>query len=176
MHWALEMQWNNGLNMVAYSDSNFAGDKEDSISTYGYCFILNGVAVSWCSKKQDRVARSTADAEYVAASHTTREALWMNKLLFDCDLPRPITVMMDNTTALKQAKEHGFVTSQKSKHIAVHIHSVFECIRREYVDFEYCPTADMVADIFTNVLCDSIKSAGRQCCTEQRVIRMQAFQ
>lgn len=140
-----------GTRMVAYCDSNF-GDKEDSISTYGYCFIINGAAVSWTSRKQDRVARSTADAEYVALSHTTREALWMNKLMQELDLPKPITIFADNTTALKYAKDNGCNVSGKSKHIAGHIHSVFECIRHEDVIFDFCPTSDNVADIFTKPL------------------------
>lgn len=89
--------------MVAYCDANFAGDRGDSVATYGYCFILNGAAVSWTSRRQDRVARSTADAEYVAVSHTTRDVLWINKLLFESSLPRPITILVDNTTALRYA-------------------------------------------------------------------------
>ena len=143
---------NNGLSMVGYSDSNFAGDKDDSISTYGYCFILNGAAVSWTSRKQDRVAHSTSDAEYVAASHATREALWFNKLLHDCDLKPPITLYMDNTTAINYVTDHGCNISAKNKHIAVHIHAVFERIRFQEVKFMFCPTEKMVADIFTKPL------------------------
>ena len=143
---------NNGLTMFGYSDSNFAGDTDDSISTYGYCFKLNGAVVSWTSRKHDKVARNTAEAEYVAASHSTREALWLNKLLHDCDLKPPITIYMDNTSALKYVGDLGCNISAKNKHIAVHIHAVFECIRFEEVKFQFSPTESMVADIFTKAL------------------------
>jgi hypothetical protein len=75
------------MDMVVYCDSNFAGDKEDSLSTYGYAFMLNGAAVSWTSRKQSKVAHSTFEAEYVAASLTSREELWISKLMADLDLP-----------------------------------------------------------------------------------------
>jgi hypothetical protein len=110
---------NNGLKMEAYSDSNWAGDKDDSISTYGYVFKLNGAAVSWRSKKQDKVAHSTAEAEYVAASHTSKEALWLLKLMADTDMKGPITIHMDNKAALSHVNENAFTPN--NRHVGVHI-------------------------------------------------------
>lgn len=133
--------------MEAYSDANF-GDKEDAIASYGYAFTLNGAAVHSASKKQDKIAKSTSEAEFVAASFTTREALWMNKLLADCSLPRPVTVYMDNTTAMIQIKDLPL----RNKYLAVHYCSVFESQRNQDVVFEKISTDDMTADIFTKPL------------------------
>jgi hypothetical protein len=132
---------------VVYCDSNFAGDKEDSLSTYGYAFMLNGAAVSWTSRKQSKVAHSTFEAEYVAASLTSREALWISKLMADLDLPGPLTIWMDNTAALAQAQEETF--TPRNKHIGVHYHAVVDRIRHEDIKFAFLASTEMVADIFT---------------------------
>lgn len=139
-----------GLTIVGYSDSNWGADKDDSISTYGFVFKLNGAAISWRSKKQERIARSTADAEYIAASHATREVLWLNKLRFDLDINGKIVVFVDNTTALQSAVE-GTLTA-KNRHMAIHYRSVIESARYNEVEFERIPTTEMVADIFTKPL------------------------
>ena len=136
-----------GLKMFAYSDANFA-EKEDSISTYGYTFIINGAAVNWSSRKQETVAKSTAEAEFVAASKTTDEALWMNKLMFDLSLSKPISVHMDNTAAIFQVKE----LPMRNKYIRIHHSAVFERIRNHEVVLTQISTTDMVADILTKPL------------------------
>lgn len=142
---------NHGLNVIAYCDSNFAGDREDSISTYGYVFMLNGAAVTWTSKKQDKVAHSTAEAEYVAASHASREAAWFRKVKTDLDLPPgPITIMMDNQTALQQVKE--LIITPKMRHMGVHYHAALERARHCEVQYEFVPSTENVADIFTKPL------------------------
>ena len=138
---------NTGLQMTAYSDASH-GDKEDSISAYGYAFLLNGAAVHWASKKEDKIAKSTAEAEYVAASFATDEALWLNKLLADCSLPKPMTMHIDNTAAVIQITD----MPMRNKHIRIHYQAVFERVRNGDVLYEHIPSADMVADIFTKPL------------------------
>lgn len=101
----------NGTNanqkVVAYCDSNFAGDTSDLISTYGCASMLYGAAFDLTSKKQEKVAHSRFEAEYVAASLTAKEALWVQKLMADCDLTGPFTIYIDNTAALKDAQSRG---------------------------------------------------------------------
>ena len=58
------------VNCMGYSDADWAGDREDRKSTSGYLFQIAGGPVSWRSKKQNTVALSTAEAEYVALSST----------------------------------------------------------------------------------------------------------
>ncbi|XP_019438963.1 PREDICTED: uncharacterized protein LOC109344664 [Lupinus angustifolius] len=66
---------------VGYSDSYWCGDKEDRKSTSGYVFFMFGALVSWISKKQDVVALSTREAEYIAACNATCQGLWLTSLI-----------------------------------------------------------------------------------------------
>ncbi len=88
--------------MVGYSDSDWAGDPDDRHSTTGNVFLMAGGAVSWLSKKQSIVALSTSEAEYVALSLATQEAVWLRKLLANLtdELSGPTKLMEDNQGAI----------------------------------------------------------------------------
>ena len=77
------------LNLVGYSDSDWAGDRADRKSTSGFVFTLNGGPVSYASKKQAVVALSSTEAEYVALSLAAREATWLRLLLTELGLLTP---------------------------------------------------------------------------------------
>jgi transposase InsO family protein len=66
---------------ICYTDSDWAGDTESRKSTGGYVFLLCGAAVSWKSKKQSTISLSSTEAEYVALSEATKEAMWLKRLL-----------------------------------------------------------------------------------------------
>lgn len=66
---------------VCYTDSDWAGDKETRRSTGGFVFTLAGGTVSWKTKRQSVVALSSTEAEYIALSEATKEAVWMRRLL-----------------------------------------------------------------------------------------------
>jgi len=63
------------LIVKGYTDAGFQTDKDDSRSQAGFIFCLNGGAISWKSSKQDTVADSATEAEYIAASEATKEAV-----------------------------------------------------------------------------------------------------
>jgi hypothetical protein len=65
------------FDLIGYSDADWAGCKIDRKSTSGTCQFLGRSLVSWTSKKQNSVALSTAEAEYIAASHCCAQLLWM---------------------------------------------------------------------------------------------------
>ncbi|XP_021762535.1 uncharacterized protein LOC110727276 [Chenopodium quinoa] len=67
--------------LLAYSDSDWGGSNDDMKSTLGYVFSLGSGVFSWISKKQEVVAQSTAEAEYIAASATVNQAVWLRKIL-----------------------------------------------------------------------------------------------
>ena len=67
--------YSNGSGVLGYSDADWAGDMDDRKSTSGYMFQIAGGPVSWRSKKQDTVALSTAEAEYVALSSAVQECV-----------------------------------------------------------------------------------------------------
>ena len=71
------------LVLRAFSDANWAGDLTDRRSTTGYCFLLGSSLISWRSKKQTFMARSSIEAEYRALTDTTFELLWLRWLLKD---------------------------------------------------------------------------------------------
>ena len=77
---------------------DWAGDLNDLKSTSGYTFQMSGATVSWRSKKQTCVALSTSEAEYIALSAATREALWMRQLLtnLSVNVEKPITIYEGN--------------------------------------------------------------------------------
>ena len=87
---------------VGYSDADWAGDLTDYKSTSGYVFTFGGAAVSWKSKKQESVALSTAEAEYMALSMAAQEATWMRRLLSDLRYTpsHPTVIYEDNNLQL----------------------------------------------------------------------------
>ena len=106
-------------NLIGYSDADWAGDMDDRHSTSGNLFLLAKGAVSWLSKKQATVALSTTEAEYVALSAATQEAIWLRRLLADVGKPHkePIVVNEDNQGAIAMAKNP--VGHARTKHIDI---------------------------------------------------------
>ena len=97
---------------IGYSDSDWAGDRDDRKSTSGYCFIMGSGLLSWKSNKQTCVALSTAEAEYVALSSAAQEAIWLKLLLHDLNFSHnsPMVIMEDNQACIcftKNPKDHG---------------------------------------------------------------------
>ncbi|KAJ0748566.1 putative alcohol dehydrogenase [Helianthus annuus] len=138
--------------LVGFSDSDYAGNVDDSKSTSGYVFNLGSGAIAWQSKKQKVVALSSTEAEYIALSMAGCQALWMkgilNDLCFNMDCPP--TVYCDNKSTICLAKDpvyHG-----KSKHIRVKYHFIRDLIKNDEVEVCFCSTKDQVADILTKAL------------------------
>jgi len=90
---------NNGhTNIMGYSDSDWAGNAIDCRSTTGYCMFVGGNLVSWKSKKQRVVARSSTEAEYCSMASAACELVWLKCLLTDLSCPCNIlmTLCCDN--------------------------------------------------------------------------------
>jgi hypothetical protein len=92
------------FDLFGYSDSDYVGCKVDRKSTSGTCQFLGRSLVSWSSKKQNCVALSTAEAEYIAAGACCAKLLWTKQTLrdFDCEFNR-IPLLCDNESAIKLA-------------------------------------------------------------------------
>ena len=117
-------------------------------------FVINGVAVVWKSSKQETTADSTTEAEYIAASDTAKEAVWIKKFISrlgvvpsSVDL---ITLLCDNNGAIAQAKEPR--SHQRSKHVLRRYHLIREIIARQDVKIERVPTDQNIADPLTKAL------------------------
>ena len=138
--------------LQGYCDADYAGDIDTRRSTTGYVFVLNGGAISWSSRLQHTVAVSTAEAEYMAAAHAVKEALWLRKLLADLGKAdgRAVQLWCNNQAALKLLKHP--ISSNRSKHIDVIYHFARERVARNEVVFSYCPTDRMIADCLTKAV------------------------
>ncbi|EOY32548.1 Uncharacterized protein TCM_040529 [Theobroma cacao] len=139
--------------LEGYSDSDWAGSYDDSKSTSGYCFSFGSAMFSWNSKKQDIVAQSSAEAEYVAAASATNQALWLRKVLLDLKFEQinPTVLWLDNQSAIALAKNP--INHSRTKHIRIKFHVIREVVTNNEVVVNYYGTDDQIVDIFTKGLC-----------------------
>ncbi|GLI64580.1 hypothetical protein VaNZ11_007855 [Volvox africanus] len=143
--------YSRGEPLFGYADADWASDRDNRRSTTGYVFILHGGAVSLKSRLQPTTAASSVEAEYMSVSSATREAMFLRKLMFDLGCPvEAVRIWDDNLGAINLIRNP--TTSDRSKHIDVQHHFVREKERFGYVNFEYCPTESMVADMLTKPL------------------------
>ena len=151
------------LHLRLYVDADFAGEREDAYSTSGGWLVLCGprtyFPLTWVSKKQSSVSRSTTEAEVVALSYSLfKEALPMCQL-WDKLLGRVVDlyIMEDNQAAIKIC-ETGY--SSKLRHIGrthkVNIASIRDEVVKEHTHLTGVDTNKQAADIFTKAL-DPIK-------------------
>lgn len=143
-----------GDNIVlsGYCDADYAGDTNDRRSTTGYMFKVGSGAVSWNSKRQQTTATSTVEAEYMATSHGTKEAIWLRQLMADvrCTQEEATTIMCDNQGSMSLAKNPTH--HSRTKHIDVQYHFIREKLEMKVIELKYCPTEHMVADVLTKAL------------------------
>jgi len=137
-------------NIVAYTDSDFAGDIKDRKSTSGHIILLGNNPISWMSKKQSIVATSTAEAEYISASQCIKKLLWIKNILFELiGFNKPITIFIDNN-ACKISMENGDL-NPKLKHISIKYHFTVDNIKKKIVELKHIESSENLADILTKV-------------------------
>ena len=140
-----------GLEAIGYSDSDLASSKEDRKSTTGFCFTLNseGPMISWKSKKQQTVALSSCEAEYMALTAATQEAIFLSNLAeeFGIVTDSPTRIFGDNQGSIALVKNP--VNHEKTKHIDIKHHFVREKFSEGIIDIMYIPTSDNIADLMT---------------------------
>ena len=109
-----------------YIDASFTTDPDDFKSQSGYVFTLNRGAVRWKSSKQDTLADSTTEAEYIAAAEAAKEGVWMKNFISELGVvPSAFEAMelyCDNNGAIAQAKEPR--SHQKNKHVQRRFHLI----------------------------------------------------
>jgi hypothetical protein len=138
--------------LVGYSDADYAGDPNTRRSTSGYLFIFNGAAITWSSRKQPIVALSTMQSEYIAASDSTREAVWLRRLLDNLGESQiePTCLHCDNESAIGLA--YNPLAHKGSKHIEVRYHYIREQVADGTIDVEYVDTKNQLADVLTKAV------------------------
>jgi hypothetical protein len=135
-----------------FSDADYGGDLDHRRSTTGYIFTHNGGPVAWCSRRQTCTTLSTTEAEYVAASETYREAIWLRHLLQDIDLanPNPVKIHCDNQSAIQLVRNP--VLHARTKHINIRYHFIRDQLESNKIDIIYIETKMQIADILTKPL------------------------
>ena len=140
--------------LLGYADADWASDSSDRKSNSGFIFKLCGGTISWASRKQQCVTLSSTEAEYVALSEATQEVLWLKRLLNDLhqNIER-VVIKEDNQSCLRMLEK----SNQRTKRIHS-FHFIKDVKKCGDVDYEYCPTTDMIADILTKPLA-AVKTA-----------------
>jgi hypothetical protein len=137
------------LELRAYADADWAGDPTDHHSTTGYCFLLGSSLISWCSKKQYVVARSSTEAEYRALADATSKLLWLHWLLPDMGAPQTTStpIHCDNRSAIHIA--HNDVFHERTKHIEIDCHFIHHHLQQSALHLLSVSSEDQLADVFT---------------------------
>jgi hypothetical protein len=151
---------NGNYGVVGFTDSDWASDSTDRKSQGGHVFLTcyDGGAISWQSRKQDLIALSTLEAEYIACSDASREARWLLQLQRDIHASQNqasppsslLPINCDNQGALTHITTG--VIKARTKHIDVCYHNSADLHAGKIVDYSYVNTNDNVADILTKPL------------------------
>nr|GFB96893.1 putative retrotransposon protein [Tanacetum cinerariifolium] len=138
------------LRVTGHCDASWQTDKDDTRSQSGWIFLLNGGAVTWKNSKQDTVADSTCESEYILACEASKESIWMKNFIGDhrvvLTVQYPIKIFCDNESAVtltKEPNDHG-----KLKHTERKYHFVRRKVEG-HVIMKHIRSEDNPADQFT---------------------------
>ena len=140
------------LDLILYTDSDFAGSRMDYRSTTGYCTIFGGNLVTWRSKKQSVVSKSSTEAEFRAMSKGIDEVMWIKHLMEELQVSytKPITIRCDNRSAISIA--HDPVYHDRMKHVNIDRFYIQEHLEQGVLKTEHVASEEQCADIFTKGL------------------------
>ena len=138
--------------LVGYSDSSHNVDQDDGKSTTGHVFYLGDSPITWCSSKQETVALSSCEAEFMAGTEAARQAIWLQDLLGEIseNLCKKTVIRIDNQSAI--ALTRNLVFHGRSKHIHTRYHFNRECVEKGLLEVEHVPGNEQKADILTKAL------------------------
>lgn len=143
-----------GKELVAFADADWASSCDDRKSYTGYTFMLAGASVSWESRKQQTVALSSTEAEYMALTAASKEAVYMRNFLkelgFDGLVKTPTMLIGDNLSSHQLVKNP--VYHSRSKHIDIRYHYIREVYTKKIIELKYSPTEENIADVLTKNL------------------------
>lgn len=136
----------------AYSDADYASEIDKRRSCSGFVVKFAGAAINWHSKRQEIVAVSSTEAEYIALSTTAKEMLYLNQFFFELTNVNiePTKIYVDNTSSINLAKNATY--HDRTKHIDVRYHHLRDNIEKNKIAIEFVSTNENVADALTKSL------------------------
>jgi len=148
----LKIRKSKSMLVSAFSDADWAGCVDDRRSTGGFAVFLGPNLISWSSKKQPTVSRSSTEAEYKSLANATAELMWIQKLLDELKIAhQPVArLWCDNIGARYLSANPVF--HARTKHIEIDFHFVRERVAQKLLDIRYIHTSDQLADGFTKPL------------------------
>ena len=151
-HYGITYKGSSSLEPIGYIDSDYAGCRDTRYLTKGNVFVVAGGPISWECKRQDTVALSTVEAEFMVFSRATTQALWISKYVDEVGLlvKRPIIICADNSSSIANSttnKNHRY-----TKHIDIQHHFIKEHTKSGNIIFKYTSTSDNIADVLTKPL------------------------
>ncbi|CAM8908110.1 unnamed protein product [Rhodiola kirilowii] len=128
---------NADLRLVGYTNTEFTGNKVDQKSTSGMAQFFGSCLLSWASKKQNLVALSTAEAEYITAAACCAQLLWLKQQLSDYSIIFEYVPILGDTNISKNHVHHF-----RTKHIEIKHHFLCDCVEKGVVSVEFCRTEE----------------------------------
>lgn len=144
---------NHGHHVIeGFTDADYNGDPTNRRSTTGYCVFVGGNLVSWKSKKQNVVSRSSVESEYRAMAQTTCELIRVRSLLGEIGFAqsKPMNLYCDNEAAIHIANNPVF--HERTKHIEVDCHFTREKLEDGTISTPHVRTGSQLVDVFTKAL------------------------
>ncbi|XP_019161991.1 PREDICTED: uncharacterized protein LOC109158510 [Ipomoea nil] len=143
---------NGAMQLNVFSDYDWATCPETRKSVTSFCIFLDSALVSWRTKKQATISRSSSEAEYRALAATVCEVQWITSLLYDLqvELIRHAAIFCDNKSAIAIGENHVF--HERTKHIEIDCHIVCEKVSQGLVKLLSISSSGQIADGFTKAL------------------------
>ena len=143
------------LRLFAFCDSDWGSDPDDRRSTSGHCVFLGPNIISWMSKKQAVVSRSSTEAEYRSMASVVAELQWIRTLLSELHLPllNVPTVYCDNQSTVLLTSNP--ILHQRTKHFELDLHFVREKVTQGLVVVHHIPSEEQTADVLTKAVSSS---------------------
>jgi hypothetical protein len=148
----LQLHLSSLVSMVTYTDADWVGCPDTRCSTSGFCVYLGDNLVSWSSKQQHTVSRSSVEVEYHVVANAVAEATWIRQLLHELHRPSPpaTVVFCDNVRDVYMSTNP--VQHQCTKHMEINLHFVRDCVSMGQVRVLHVPSSRQLVGILTKGL------------------------